>query len=347
MSHRSELGDHLHAFFHDYLTAQRQVSRHTVMSYRDGLKLLLGFAGSHLGKAVTDLALGDLTVQVVLAFLAHLEQARKNTVSTRNIRLAALHVFFRFVAARDPGALAECQRILGIPLKHAPHPAVDYLEREEMEALLTPVDRSARGGRRDYTLLCFAYQTGARVHEIVGVRACDLQLDPPLPVRLWGKGPTARVLPSGTTAAAVVRALLEERNVDPRSPTAVFVNLRGQPLTRWGVRHILAKYVTAAGEAGSTLATKRVHPHTLRHTAAVHMLQAGVDPNTIRDILGHSSSATTWRYARISMEMKRKAIESCAPEESRPRPPLPVWRQDEDLLSQLEAIGRRNPYVAR
>src|ERR1700687_2996346 len=347
MSASNELGAHLHAFFHDYLGAQRQVSPHTTMSYRDGLKLLLAFVGKHRGKAVTDLALGDLTAEVVLAFLDHLERERKNAIATRNVRLAALHVFFRFVGPRDPTSLAQCQRILGIPLKHAPRPEVDYLERDELAALFKPVNRSTPAGRRDHTLLCFGYQTGTRVHEILGVRACDLQLDPPLQVRIWGKGQKERFLPLWPQTAALLRALLEERNIDPRSPSPVFVNLRGQPLTRWGVRHILGKYVSAASAAGSTIAKKRVHPHTVRHTTAVHMLQAGVDPNAIRDVLGHSSSATTWRYARINMEMKRKAIESCAPEESRPRPPMPVWRRDEDLLAQLEAIGRRNAYVAR
>jgi integrase/recombinase XerD len=345
MNPSSQLGRHLQAFFQDYLTAQRQVSRHTLMSYRDALKLLLVFASKRLTKAVADLALTDLSAELVLAFLDHLERERKNTAATRNVRLAAIHVFFRFVAAREPGGLAQCQRILGIPLKRTRHREVDYLEREEMEALLKPVQRSTPAGRRDHTLLCFAYQTGARVHEIVSLRASDLQLDPPLQVRIWGKGQKERLLPLWSQTAALLRALLQERNIDPRSSSPVFVNSRGVSLTRWGVRYILAKYVTAAVNAGSILAQKRVHPHTIRHTAAVHMLQAGVDPNAIRDVLGHSSSSTTWRYARITMDMKRKAIEMCTPEESRPRPPIPVWREDENVLGKLEAIGRRNAYV--
>ena len=263
------------------------------------------------------------------------------------VRLAALHVFFRYIATRDPAHLALCQRVIGIPLKRAPRPSVDYLEREEMEALFKSGSRSTPRGRRDYALLCFAYQTGTRVQEIVTVRACDLQLEPPPHVRIWGKGRKERVLPLWTQTAGLLRALLEERNIDPRSTSTVFVNMRGMPLSRWGVRYILAKRVSAAMAAGSTVGNKRVHPHSVRHTCAVHMLQAGADPNAIRDVLGHSSSATTWRYARINMDMKRKAIESCTPEASRPRSPIPAWRRDDDLLTQLEAIGRQDAYVAR
>jgi site-specific recombinase XerD len=346
MSADSGLGVHLHAFFYDYLMAQRDASRHTVMSYRDALKFFLSFAGGRLGKPVAALGLDDLTAELVLAFLDDLEQKRQNAVSTRNVRLAALHVFFRYVASREPAHLALCQRVIRIPLKHAPRPSVDYLEREEMEALFRAGAHSTPAGRRDHVLLCFAYQTGARVQEIVTLRACDLQLEPPAQVRIWGKGRKERVLPLWTQTAGLLRSLLQERNVDPRSPAGVFVNMRGMPLTRWGVRYILAKRVKAAAAAGSTVGNKRVHPHSVRHTTAVHMLQAGADPNAIRDVLGHSSSATTWRYARINMEMKRKAIESCTPEASRPRSPVPAWRRDDDLLAQLEAIGRRNDYVA-
>lgn len=345
MSAASALGGHLHAFFHEYLETQRNVSRHTILSYRDALKLLLAFAGKRLRKAVAALEIDDLDADIVLAFLDHLEKQRKNSVSTRNVRLAAIHVFFRFVAARDPPNFALCQRVLAIPLKRASHRAIDYLERNELVAILECVDRPTFAGRRDRALLCFAYQTGARAQELVALRAHDLQLEPPFKVRIWGKGQKERVLPLWPQTAALLRALLDERNVDPRSSTSVFVNLRGQPLTRWGVRHILAKYVKAASTAGSTIANKRIHPHTMRHTTAVHMLQAGVDPNAIRDVLGHSSSATTWRYARINMEMKRKAIEACTPEASRPKAPMPIWRSDRDLLAQLEAIGRRRAYV--
>jgi site-specific recombinase XerD len=346
MSPDTQLGDLVRRFLSDYLVSERNVSRHTVLGYRDTLKFWLTFASRHRDKPVTALTLEDLGVDLTLAFLDDLERTRTNTVATRNVRLAALHTFFRYTAAQDPTKVALCQRVIGIPFKQTLTPSVEYLEREEMEALFKQIAPSTPRGRRDRTLLCFAYQTGARVQEMVTVRACDLELEPPASVRLCGKGRKTRVLPLWVQTSALLRALLEERRVDPWAPTPVFVNMRGQPLTRWGVRYILQKYAKAAAAAGSTLAHKRVHPHTLRHTSACHMLQAGVDPNAIRDVLGHSSSATTWRYARLNMEMKRKAIEACAPETARPSSPVPVWRQDQGLIEQLEAIGRQNAYVA-
>jgi integrase/recombinase XerD len=339
------LAGHLRTFFHDHLIGQRNVSPHTVLAYRDAIKLLLVFAAERLRKPVARLAFEDLGVETVLGFLDHLETDRNNSVATRNARLAALHVFYHHVAARDPMVFALCQRVLGIPLKRGPRPEVDYLEREEMNAILRAPDRATPAGRRDYALISFAWQTGARVGEIIALRACDLQLDPLPHVRIWGKGRKERVIPLWTSTAAVLRAWLEERQVDPRSPSPVFVNLRGSPLTRWGVRHILRKQARTASSGCPNLGRKAVHPHILRHTTAVHMLQAGADPSAIRDVLGHASPETTWKYARINLEMKRQAVESYAPIGSKDRSPVPIWHRQPDLLAELEAIGRRRDYV--
>jgi integrase/recombinase XerD len=342
----SALARHLHTFFHEYLTTQRSVSPHTALAYRDALKLLLRFAAKRLGKDVDALALEDLGVETALAFLDHLERERGNSVATRNARLAALHVFYKHVAARDPASFELCQRVLGVPVKRAPRRAVHYLEREELDAILRRIDRSRPAGRRDYAMLAFAYQTGARVEETVSVRACDLDLDLLPQVRIWGKGRKERIVPLWPGTAALLRAWIEERGIDPRGTSPVFVNLRGRPLTRWGVRYLLGRYARAAATAVPTVASKRIHPHVLRHTTAVHMLDAGADPSAIRDLFGHSSAETTWRYTRVRMERKRKTIEACAP-----RPDddaaIPVWRRDPTLLAQLEAIGRRQDYVER
>ena len=340
----SALGRHLNTFFHEYLTSQRSVSPHTVLAYRDALKLLLRFAVARLGKSIEQLAFEDLGVDTVLSFLDHLERERGNTAATRNARLAALHVFYRHVAARDPASLELCQRVIGIPVKRAPRRTVHYLEREEMDALLR-IDRSTPAGRRDYALLAFAYQTGSRVAEVISLRACDLQLDLLPQVRIWGKGRKERVVPLWAKTAALLRAWNEERQVDPRSTATVFVNLRGRPLTRWGVRYILKKHARGAATRCTTIANKRIHPHVLRHTMAVHMLEAGADTASIRDLLGHESAETTWRYTRLRMELKRKTIEACAPPCAPGEPPGPIWRRDQDLLAQLEAIGRRGDYV--
>ena len=341
------LARHLHTFFQEYLTSQRNVSPHTILAYRDSLKLLLRFASDHHGKPVDTLAIQDVDVETVLAFLRHLEVERKNSLSTRNARLAALHAFYRHVAARDPGNLLLCQRVLAVPAKRTPHTETRYLEREEVEALLGQVDRSKAGGRRDYALLSFIYQTGVRVAECIGVRACDLQLGPLPQVRIWGKGRKERLIPLWDSTAALLREWIVERGIDPRGAAALFVNAKGQPLTRWGISYILKKYARAASVTAPTLAAKGVHPHMMRHTTAVHLLDAGAEPNVIRDLLGHSSAETTWRYTRIRMERKRRLIEASMRSASTGKPRKPIWHRDSRLLEQLEAIGCRPAYVER
>lgn len=333
---------HVHSFFHDYLTAQRNTSPNTLLSYRDTIKLFLSFAAHHLSICVVDLSLDHLTSELVLTFLQHLEEDRGNSIATRNVRLAALHVFFRHVGAHDPLSLRQCQQIISIPAKRGATKTVDYLEREELEAILSQIDRTRPDGRRDYAMLTFTYQTGARVQEVMGLRASDLQLDAPGKARLWGKGRKERILPLWEQTTTLLRGLIEERGLDPRGSELIFVNMQGRPMTRWGFRHVLRKYVRCAARGHQPGTTKHVHPHMLRHTAAVHMLQAGVDPNVIRDVLGHASSATTWGYARINIETKRKAIESYAPAKNEAPPP---WHRDKDLLAYLENLGGRRNYV--
>jgi integrase/recombinase XerD len=225
-------------------------------------------------------------------------------------------------------------------------PAAGYPHdfKKSLDSIIADIDRSTPEGRRDYALIAFAYQTGARVAEIIGLRACDLQLEVLPQVRIWGKGRKERVVPLWPKAAALLSAWLEERKVDPRSTAVVFVNMRGQPLTRWGVRYIMKKHARGAAASCPSVATKRVHPHVIRHTTAVHMLEAGADTSAIRDLFGHESVDTTWRYTRLRMELKRKTMEACAPR-SGSESPVPVWRRDPDLLAQLEAIGRRRAFV--
>jgi integrase/recombinase XerD len=339
----SRLSQHVHRFFLDYLTTQRNVSSNTLLSYRDTIKLFLAFAARRLSTEVVDLNVDDLTAVVVLAFLDHLEQERGNGIATRNARLAALRTFYRHIGAHDPLSLEQCQRVVAIPSKRGRTKVVNYLERDELEAILNEIDRDRPEGRRDYAMLSLTYQTGARVSETLTVRACDLELEPPATVRLWGKGRKERLLPLWRRTAVLLNALLEERGVAPQSALPVFVNMRGRPMTRWGFRHVLTKYAAAAAKNGASgLTVKRIHPHLLRHSAAMHMLQSGLDPNVIRDVLGHASSETTWRYARLNLEMKRKAIESYAPTQT-DEPPL--WHRDKDLLGFLENLGKRGDYV--
>lgn len=332
------LGQHLHSFFHGYLVAQRRVSEHTVFAYRDALKLLLRFAAEKFNRPVDAIALEDLGAETVLDFLNHLERSRGNSVATRNARLAALHVFFRHVATRDPTNFHLCQRVLGIPIKRAERRVIHYLERDEMDAIFGQIDRSRPAGRRDYALLAFAYQTGARVQEIVALRACDLRLQQLAQVNIWGKGRKERIVPLWANMATLLTAWLGERKVDPRSTSLVFTNQHGRPLTRWGVRYILKKYAKAAATTCPSVGQKRIHPHVVRHTMAVHMLESGAATSDIRDLLGHESAETTWRYTRVGLERKRKVIESVAP--GGRADGAPIWRNNPGLLAQLEAIGR-------
>jgi site-specific recombinase XerD len=314
--HSSEtLGKQLTYFFHDYLIGQRGASPNTVHSYRDTLKLLLRFAANHTGKDVADLKIEQLDAPTVLAFLEHLESERKCSVATRNVRLATIRTFFRIVAANVPTALEQAQRIIAIPIKRAPKRPIDYLERDEMEAVLAAIDRSHQRGLRDYALFALIYNCGNRIHETLQLNACDLHLDRPYFVRLLkGKGNKERISPMWPQTAAVLRELLAARRVDPASAAPVFVNQRGERLGRDGAAYLLRKHVRAAQAHVSTIGRKRVHPHALRHTTAVHMRRAGDESAAIAALLGHAHPTTTESvYGHVDIEQKRQAIDANPP----------------------------------
>jgi site-specific recombinase XerD len=230
-----------------------------------------------------------------------------------------------------------CQRLLAVPFKRARQRVVEYLEAHEIHALLEVPDRTTPDGRRDYALLLALFNTGARVQEILDVRPCDLQLVRPLQVRLRGKGRKERLCPLWPQTAETLRAMLTERAIDPAGAQPLFRNRRGQPLTRFGVRYLLRKYAHRARFVATTLAGKRVHPHALRHTTAVHLLQAGVDLVTISHWLGHASVETTNRYAAVDLETKRAALAKARPVGDTD-PALAAWRKDASILDWLEAL---------
>jgi len=326
----------LRDFFVDHLPRLRGLSPHTLLSYRDSLALLLRFVSAHRGRALVTLDLKDLDTDAVIAFLQHLEADRHNTVATRNVRLAAIHAFFRYLAAQHPDRLEHCQRILAVPFKRARIPSVAYFEYDEIQAVLAAVDRHTVDGRRDHALLVTMFNTGARVQEILDLRPCDLHLIKPFQVHLVGKGRKERVCPLWPETAQVLRAHLSERRVDPGLREPLFRNHRGEPLTRFGVRYILAKYCARAAAAAPTLRGKRLHPHSMRHSTAVHLLKAGVHLTTIRHWLGHASVNTTNRYASVDLEMKREAINKARPLD---RPSSGArWRTDASILEWLEAL---------
>lgn len=327
----------LRDFFADHLPVLRGLSPHTVHSYRDSLTLLLRFVALHQGRAVATIDIDDLTPTETADFLHHLEAERHNSPATRNVRLAAIHAFFRHLATMHPDRLEHCQRILAIPFKRARQRTVEYLEYGEIQAVLAAVDRATVDGRRDHALLVAMFNTGARVQEILDVRPLDLQLDRPFQVRLTGKGRKERICPLWPQTAEVLRIHLVDQGVASGSAERLFRNHRGEPLSRFGVRYILAKYCELARSAAPTLATKRLHPHSMRHSAAVHLLQAGVDMVTISHWLGHASVTTTNRYATVDLETKREAIARAGPIGEIGVVPA-SWRADTSILDWLASL---------
>jgi site-specific recombinase XerD len=327
----------LREFFADHLPKVRGMSPHTVCSYRDSVVLLLRFLAELHDRDVVKLDFDDLSPDSIIAFLAHLEENRHNTAATRNTRLAAIHSFARFAATNHPEHLELCQRVLAVPFKRARPRLVEYLEAREIAAILDAPDRATPDGRRDHALMLTLFNTGARVQEILDVRPSDLQLVRPLQMRLRGKGRKERICPLWPRTVKILRAFLAERGVEPTSTQQLFRNRRGEPLTRFGVRYLLRKYTEHATTVVKTLATKRVHPHVIRHTTAVHLLQAGVDLVTIGHWLGHASVETTNRYAAVNLEMKRAAVAKARPI-GRVAPAVAAWRNDRTILQWLESL---------
>jgi len=327
----------LQNFFGNHLPILRGMSPHTIQSYRDSLVLLLRFLALHKNRPVSSLDLEDLGHQEIQTFLAHLELDRKNSASTRNIRLSALHSFFRFVAAQHPDRLEHTQRILGIPFKKTGSRVIDYLEYEEIQEILSGINQNTPKGRRDYALLATMFNTGARVQEILDLNACDLQLTKPFQLQLTGKGRKQRYCPIWSQTAKLLRRLCMELNIDLKSEVRIFQNCRGAPLSRFGVRYILNECLKHAQTSTPSLCSKRLHPHSMRHSTAVALLKSGVDLTTISQWLGHSDLKTTNRYAVIDLEMKRKAIESVQPVRSQETCTQP-WRHDNTIIGWLESL---------
>lgn len=335
-SQPSALARILSGFFTDYLPTQRAISLHTLHSYRDSLKLLLLFVAGKKGDPC-GVQLEQLTVERITAFLNHLEQGRRNKACTRNVRLSAIHSFFRYAGGCQPQYLEHAQRVLSIPFKRTQVREIQHLEFAEIQAVLHGINRSTQAGRRDFVLLSLLFNTGARASEIVGLKATDLQLTPPPTVLLRGKGRKERTCPLWPETARLLSLHLEECNIPPDRPETVFRNQRGTDLTRFGLRLILQKRVRETARGTPSLKHKRLHPHSLRHSTAVHLLRAGVDLATIARWLGHASINTTNKYLTVDLEAKRDALAKATPllqTGCRPH----NWRNDQNLIAWLENL---------
>jgi site-specific recombinase XerD len=322
----------LQSFFVDRLLAQRQASAHTIAGYRDSFRLLLRVAAERLGKAPTDLVVEDLDAPFIGQFLDHLEKERANTARTRNARLAAIHSFFRYVALHEPACALICQRVLAMPSKRYDRKSIEFLDRSQIDALLAAPDLSTWTGRRDRTLLMVAIQTGLRVSELIGLRCQDVALGAGAHVNCVGKGRKHRGTPLRQDVAAVVAAWLRERAGQPADP--VFTSLRGSQLSRDAVERLVTRHATAACKYCPSLQRKKVTPHLLRHTAAMELLQHGVDRSVIALWLGHESVETTQAYLHADLRLKERALERTTPLGLRPG----RYRPADTLLAFLESL---------
>jgi integrase/recombinase XerD len=307
-------------YFQDYLPALRGMSIHTIRSYRDAIVLYLRFVAARTRRRPESLDLDDFTLDHVTEFLADLERTRHSSIATRNARLAALHTFSRFAASQAPEHLAELQRVLALPFKRGARRApVEFLDQKEVEALLTTPKDVTPALDRDLTLFALMLNTGARVQEVIDLRIQDVRLDPPRQVRLRGKGGKIRICPIWAHTAQRLRRLLAHSSWPTEPDRPLFLNLRGEKLSRFGVAYLLRKRLARCSDSATSLRGRRIHPHTLRHTTAVHLLKAGVDFATISQWLGHASLTTTMTYARADLDLKRKALAQVFPDA--PRPP--------------------------
>lgn len=319
-------------FFLDRLIRQRNSSPQTVAAYRDCFRLLFEFAREHWNKPTDRLVLADLDAPLVLAFLDHLERVRKNSIRSRNARLAAIRSFLRFAALKDPQSLAAIQRTLAIPLKRHCRRLVGFLSREEVQAIISAPDTSTWAGQRDQALLATLYNTGARVSEAINITVADLVLDGSPSIRLHGKGRKDRTVPIWPATALQLRRWLKRIERAPEKP--LFPASSGGSLTRSAVTDRLRRAVQAAIGKCAGLGRKRVSPHTFRHTTAMHLLQSGVDITVVALWLGHESPATTHIYVEADLKMKEAALKAVQPPATKPvryQPPDRLLRFLEEL----------------
>jgi site-specific recombinase XerD len=328
----SLLAPTLQAFFSERLITQKNVSPHTVASYRDCWRLLLNFVQDRTGIPPSKLSIEQLDAPMIGAFLEHLEHERGLSIASRNTRLAALHSMFRFAALRHPEHAALIGRVLAIPAKRAEHALVCFLSEKEVDALLASPDRSRWTGRRDYALLLLAIQTGLRVSELTGLRIADLQLGRGPHVRCRGKGRKDRSTPLTHQTVAVLRVYLAERGGQPEDP--LYPGPKGLQLSTDAVRRLVQRHAAVATQRCKSIASKTTSPHVLRHTCAMRMLESGVDQPTIALWLGHESTRTTDIYLHSYMALKERALARTTPPHTKPG----RYRPTDSLLDFLEGL---------
>jgi len=335
MPDHASAGYWIRRFLSEYLVLERGVSKNTQQSYRDTFCLFLPFVATTVKTAVDRLIIDDLSPGIVSGFLAHLEQVRSCSIATRNQRLATLHAFARFTAECSPEYVEWCAQMRRIPFKRAWRSPVPYLEKDEIDELLRTPDRATEHGQRDYALLLFLYNSGARATEATKIAIDDLTWDATGTgsVKIHGKGRKVRFCPLWKKTMAELQPLVRGREAsDP-----LFLNRYGDSLTRFGVHALVTRHAQTAAKKVPSLKTKRISPHTIRHTTATHLLRAGVDLNTIRAWLGHVSLDTTNIYAETDLALKAKALAACDPGGGH-RKIKKRWKDDPSLMDFLRKL---------
>ncbi len=335
MKTSAEFPELLQRFFTDRLGRERHASPHTIASYRDTFRLLMNFATQWLDKQPCQVTISDLDAPFIGSFLNHLEKDRRISARSRNVRLAAIHAFFRYVAMNEPSHMIVAQRVLAIPSKRFDRRPIDFLSRPEVDALLITPDRSTWSGRRDYVLLLTAVQTGLRVSELTDLRCEDIVMGAPAVcahVRCRGKGRKERSTPLRKEAAVALRRWLRERSGSPND--VLLPNARGGKLSRDGVAYIIGKHVANARHQCPTLAKKRITAHVLRHSLAMDLLHHGIDRAVIALWLGHESVETVQQYIHADMTIKERALAKTTPNSGR----LIRYRPEDRLLVFLKSL---------
>lgn len=322
----------LQSFFVERLMRQRKASPHTIASYRDTFRLLLSFAQRHLKKPPCELTIDDLDTPFLGAFLDHLEQERNNSARSRNARLAAIHSFFRYVMLHEPQYAAIAERVLAIPSKRYIRRSVAFLTAPEVEALLAAPDPSTWSGHRDRTLLLVAVQTGLRASELTSLRCEDAVLGSGAHLHCCGKGRKERCTPLRKDTVRALHSWLRRRQGQPQDP--LFPSARGRHLSHDGLQYLLSKHLTTARQYRPSLVRKKVTPHVLRHTAAMALLQSGVDRAVIALWLGHESVETTYIYLHADLKLKEQALAKTTPTNIPPA----RFEPDDSLLSFLNNL---------
>jgi integrase/recombinase XerD len=336
------LGTLIISFFTNYLVNQKGYPQNTISSYSDCIRLLILYSCDHLKVAIDKLKLSHFTDNLILDFLDHLEKECGNKVATRNQRLAAIKTFFRFLALQNPTFIVVCERVCAISAKKTEHKVLVSLENDEVNAIFTAVKTDTLWGARDQALLYLLYNTGGRVQELVDLDVSDLRMEEPCQVLLTGKGQKQRTTPLFPETVSAIKHYLKLRDQSRFASKVLFVNTQGNRITRFGIRHIVKKYADLASETTPSLKTKKVTPHTFRHTIALHLIQSGNDITVVREWLGHADIKTTTIYVEINNEMKRKVLETfpppAAPQTNQPNEPL--WH-DPPILGFLKNLSRQ------